>query len=119
MGKRLTTICFFLFCSAGALGQGRPEPILVDEFDRSGCELFQSIMDTFFVGITEQQNAMGMIVIFGDSASINRSSEYEDWIRGYTHFRNFPKDKLTVLRRRSTSPKVQFWIVPAGASHQV
>ena len=96
-------------------GQNRPQRILADEFERLGCESVMSMQDSFFVGITEQPGSTGTVVIYGNSSSMSRSSEYEAWLVGNAAFRNFPKDKLTIIRRYSDRPKVQFWIVPATA----
>lgn len=91
------------------------KPVLADEFEKIGCEEFLSRMDGFLAGITMQGNSTGTVVLYGDSSNLSRNYEYEAWTNGNAAFRNFPTEKLKVLRRQSADQKVQFWIVPLGS----
>lgn len=105
---------------AFGVGTNAQEPskaILIDEFGKLPCGDMMARLDNLFMEVSNRPvDSHGYAVILGDASSLPFSLRVESMIRGYGFgFRNFPKDKLSVLRRVSPIAKIQFWVGEAGS----
>lgn len=100
-----------LFC----FGQDSPTAKLTDEFGSINCEDVLARVDNFMIEITDAPASVGYAVIYPDKVMRKEAFEQESWIIGNIIFRDFPKDRLLVVRGEEKDElQVQFWLVPAG-----
>jgi hypothetical protein len=96
----------------------RPLPRLVEEFRTRGddCEYGFALLDRFFVELSNDPTATGMIVLYGDTRDRQAASRRELQLRNHFIFRKFPRDRVTFVRGvAKENGTTQFWLIPAGA----
>lgn len=106
----LNSICF---------GQDRPKAILIDELERTNCEILMGRLDSFFLDLQQKANYRGYAVIKGDASNMRTNLVYEGMIRAYTNFRKFDQSRLSIVRGKLGNKfKIEFWQIPTGVDHK-
>jgi hypothetical protein len=102
--------------SVHAIGQGSPKAVMFDEFGSLTCEDVIARQDYLFAQLESDPAAIGYAMIFADTNHLRQGRQTEAVLNGHTEFRRFDDSRFRILRAvGSSSLKVQFWIVPAGA----
>ena len=92
---------------------GRPTPDLIDDFGKLPDNDVRNRLDLFFNQLQNNPTARGYIVNSGTDREVRR---VERLIRNHIEFRNFPADRITLVRGATAGDtRTRLWIVPAGA----
>ena len=116
--RRLSILLTLFIFIGGAISQDAPKAVLIDEEDwgKLGCEEIINRIDTFFVELSNHPDSSGLVVLSGPADKKVSSAYREATIEDHTKWRNFDKARYRILKTTSdTDPKVQFWLLPAGA----
>jgi hypothetical protein len=92
-----------------------PTAELFDEYGEIPCGDVLNRLDLFFVELQNDPDAKGIAVIQIKNDDIRTGFEQEQLIRGNVAFRNFPAERLEIVRTTSDDEfRVQYWVVPDG-----
>lgn len=117
MKKILLTLLISFLIPTIVFSQESEKTKLFDEFSKVNCEYLLALTDAFYVGILNDRETQGYAVIDLGKEKLSVGLTYERWIRGNTRFRNFPKDRIKIIRTKTDGDfKVQFWLVPNSDS---
>lgn len=114
--KLLLSLVWGIVLSAAAgsgVSQEPPKAILIDEFERIGCEDLSSRLDLLLGEMRNRPDSSGYVVIPSNSENV---AWREGFIDGYARWRDFEEDRFIVVRGNFQDPPLtQAWLVPAGA----
>ena len=105
--------------STASLSQDRSGPRLFDEFSKISCEEMMARTDGLFSEVISRPGSRAVVVIFGSVLNLREHINHEARIQTWAKFRNFPGERVTVIRRFADVPKVQFWVVPDSSKFEV
>lgn len=119
IGSKRRVVFVLIFCMTTltvALAQEKPEPVLVDQFSKIGCDNYLAHIDNFYQSYLEKDSAShGFVIISGDNRYLNKKLAYELTWDGAMEQRAYNPSRVTKIRgKESGDLDVQFWYIPAG-----
>lgn len=118
MCKPFIFLAIALLASKFVFSQEPPKAVLIDEFGKLCSEDFMARADQFYIHLQNDPNAIGYIVFRGDRKFEGRNIY---WVSAMTVW--YPQtmrrdlSKFVLVRGENQDDmKVQFWLVPAGAT---
>lgn len=105
-------ILFSLLGLQFVIGQEKPKAILLDEISQTNCCSLDARTDSLLIGIKENADSKGFIIIFYPKRDFFQSLRYERIFLART---NFTKNISIIRVETENEFKVQFWFVPNGA----
>ena len=98
-----------------AVAQEKPKAVQVDEFGMAGCEEILARTDNFAIQLSNNPNALGIVIIQYDLKSKDRAHWYRRLIRG-SFLNRYDIDRLKIIQDQNANRiGGSFWLVPPGA----
>ncbi|HKP69862.1 MAG TPA: hypothetical protein VJV05_11310 [Pyrinomonadaceae bacterium] len=113
MFKSLVIVCLFIL---GAAAQESNAPILVDEFENTGCCDIRARIDNFLQDVAIHPTDLGLIAIVGPKDKIVEKVFREELVRSHVLLRKFDPARLRFVRAEGDTLKYAFWRLPAGSA---
>ncbi len=117
--QKIFLVLIILFVSFQIrFGQEQPNPILIDEFGKLCSEDVMARYDNFLVQLHNDPSAQGYFVLYGDDSTEGKNLNFARYLTEfYPTVRNFDGSRFSLVRGENQNEmKIQFWIVPAGAT---
>ena len=114
--RRLSILLTLLATSITITPQEKPSAVLVDEFERTGCEDISVRVSNFGLALRNNPRSKGYIVIYPKRGiPIRGYFNLEETMRGSMIFFRQEGDPITFVHAEPRSEqKVEFWIAAAG-----
>ena len=108
--------CTTQFTETGPV-QGKPEPVLVDEFGKLSNDDIRTRLDNFFADLSNNPGHQGYIINYGTDAQI---AARERLITNHINFRKFDRTRITLVRGGASAdgdPRTKLYRIPPGADN--
>lgn len=100
-----------------SFGQEKSEAALLNESPRESCEFVLSSISQFLLGLREEPNSTGFIVIYGEKGKRLSNLRYEQLIRDAIKAEGGVNNRISIIQGENEEAlRVQFWKVPLGAA---
>jgi hypothetical protein len=112
-------VSFMLIFLLAALSTGTAQSpagaILVDEFSTLGCDNFLMRLDVYFVELSKDPLAKGVVVIRNAPSMRHRSVQTQEMIKEHYRWRQRTEPVDYVRADYADDPFIQLWRLPPGA----
>ncbi len=117
LNKLKTTFIALLLFGAVANGQEPAKAVLVDEFGELCSDDVRSRIDSFFMTISDSPDSTGYVVGLSQASLPGRYEKFVRLFKNQIAFRHFYPERVKFVRSSDREDlRIQFWLVPLGAS---
>lgn len=117
LNKLKITFIALLLLGVVVNGQGPAKAVLVDEFGELCSDDVRSRIDSFFMAISDSPASTGYVVGLAQASLPGRYEKFVRLFKNHIAFRNFYPERVIFVRSSDRSDlRIQFWLVPRGAS---
>ena len=117
LNKLKITFIALLLLGAVANGQEPVKAVLVDEFGELCSDDVRSRIDSFFTTISNSPDSTGYVVGLAQASLPGRYEKFVRLFKNHIAFRNFYPESVKFVRSSDREDlRIQFWLVPLGAS---